>query len=215
MILTGQKVRENYMVIITKYRQVKDGSKTYIRSEESSICPICSSGLRVIGSRDRKIIGIDGQWQTYVIRRLQCTQCKHIHHELPDLLVPYKRHCAETIVQVAIGDEPPGTVKQPTIHRIRDWWQDISQYLHGVALALEVKFDIHFSSPLQPIEIVRAVVNQHLWIQTRSVYSPIWRRKWLKISPSQMCQTARISKCTYHLHQQESSCIHMRLLASF
>ena len=31
------------------------------------------------------------------IRRLRCADCKRIHHELPDILVPYKHHVRESI----------------------------------------------------------------------------------------------------------------------
>lgn len=161
------------MVIITKYRQTKKAGKVYIHSEETSACPICCSGLQVIGSRNRKAIGSDGQWQIYVIRRLRCTVCGHIHHELPDLLVPYKRHCAGTIEQVVLGDEPPGILKPPTIQRIRTWWRIVSPYFRGITLALEAKFEIYFPEQIKPSEIVRAVVNQHFWTHTRSVCSPI------------------------------------------
>ncbi|WP_307545897.1 DUF6431 domain-containing protein [Paenibacillus sp. V4I5] len=30
-----------------------------------------------------------------VIRRLHCSQCLKIHHELPDCIVPYKRYESE------------------------------------------------------------------------------------------------------------------------
>lgn len=38
-----------------------------------------------------------GDRNTLVIRRLHCEPCGKIHHELPDLVVPYKRYDAESL----------------------------------------------------------------------------------------------------------------------
>ncbi|MGB4509265.1 MAG: DUF6431 domain-containing protein, partial [Syntrophomonadaceae bacterium] len=52
-------------------------------------CPCCSGGLKVIGSRPRKCVNSVGERITLIIRRLRCVKCQRIHHELPDMLVPY------------------------------------------------------------------------------------------------------------------------------
>ena len=71
-----------------------------MRGNESAICPICGEVLSVRGRRERKIIDSGGEKVKLVIRRLRCERCKRIHHELPDCIVPYKRHCSETIEAV-------------------------------------------------------------------------------------------------------------------
>ena len=78
----------------------------FVRSLEAFICPCCHATQRkVIGSRNRKVLELDetrGDLQEKVlrIRRLQCRSCLKIHHELPDILVLYKRHAAATIEAV-------------------------------------------------------------------------------------------------------------------
>ena len=157
------------MVSIAKYSQEIRNGKIHIHSQESSICPICLSDMRVIGSRDRKVIGRDGQWQTFVIRRLRCKGCGHIHHELPDFLIPYKRHCTETIEEVVSDKGPENILSRPTAARIRAWWKVTGQYLRNILLTLTAKYGVHFLEPLRMKEIVRAAVNSHSWVHTRSV----------------------------------------------
>lgn len=157
------------MIIITDYSQDKKDGKTFIHSKESSHCPICGSKLKVIGSRKRMTIGTDGIQQTYVIRRLRCVECGQIHHELPDTLVPYKRHCAETIEDAISEKEPQDTAGNVTMKRLRNWWSNMSFYFYNVIASLEAKYDVNFPTPIKPREIVRAVVNTHLWSHTRSV----------------------------------------------
>ena len=157
------------MIIITKYSQEEKDGKKYIRSEEVSLCPICHSVLKVIGSRERTAIEADGNKQIFVIRRLRCKDCGHVHHELPDLLVPFKRHCAETIEQVVSGGEPVSPLGKPTIRRIRNWWTEVSQYFLNILRTLEARHGVKLSASLKTSEIVRAVVNSHFWIHTRSV----------------------------------------------
>ncbi len=69
----------------------KDNSnKYYVKSEENSICPVCGCcELKVIGSRKRNTLQGDGETIILIIRRLRCRNCRRIHHELPDILVPY------------------------------------------------------------------------------------------------------------------------------
>lgn len=50
------------------------------------------------------IIDSGGTPLSMIIRRLRCGQCGKVHHELPDVVVPYKRHCAETIEKVIEGN---------------------------------------------------------------------------------------------------------------
>ncbi len=44
----------------------------------------------VIGTRKRGIVNSETAKNTLVIRRLQCKTCGGIHHELPDIVIPYK-----------------------------------------------------------------------------------------------------------------------------
>ena len=158
------------MIIINLYHTEEKDGKIYVRSAEETTCPICSSKLQVIGSRKRKSIETDGIQKVYVIRRLRCAKCNMVHHELPDLFVPYKRHCAETIEQV-VSDETVGeTLRQTTVQRIKNWWDCVVWQFSHIKVSLEMKYDLRFPENLRPQNIIRALANSHSWIQTRSAY---------------------------------------------
>ena len=72
----------------------------YVRSSETPHCTCCGSSLRVIGSRSRVLKENDGSQKKLIIRRMRCDSCERIHHELPDILVPFKRYGSETIESV-------------------------------------------------------------------------------------------------------------------
>ena len=114
------------------------------------------------------MIDEDGGEKILLIHRLECSKCEKIHHELPDILVPYKRHCAVTIENIIAGSDSDVCCEESTIRRIRGWWQTLYIYFKGVCDALAAKHGIRFANPLQPKETVRAVVNAHLWVSTRS-----------------------------------------------
>jgi hypothetical protein len=124
----------------------------------------------VIGIRERKYIDSDGIKQTLIIRRLRCKGCNVIHHELPDILIPYKRHCTDTVEKIITGDPKGISCEEGTIRRIRAWWAAYRLYFESVLSSLKEKFDAEFSKIPAPREIVRAVVNANLWIHTRSAF---------------------------------------------
>ena len=137
------------------------------------LCPICSGLLGEYGTRKRKYI--DANWikQTLIIRRLLCAGCGAIHHELPDILVPYKRHCAQTIENVIYEVDVGDNVENSTIHRIRGWWRNLRVYIQGILGSLNAKYGIRFSDPFKLKEVVRALANSSLWISTRSACTPL------------------------------------------
>jgi hypothetical protein len=124
-----------------------------------------------------------------MIRRLQCVQCHRVHHELPDILVPYKRYGCES-VEAVVNAEAELTVAadESTIYRWRRWFEWLSNYfacaLHSIAIrfnpqSVEAGSELP-QSPLQRIwqqvgdaprwlaRTVRPVVNANYWVQTRS-----------------------------------------------
>jgi hypothetical protein len=123
------------------------------------------------GRRERSLVESDGQKVTLVIRRLFCDKCKRIHHELPDCIVPYKRHCAETIEKATQGGEAAKTaaICDRTIRRIRAWWAAVLPYFLYILKSLTVKHRIQFDNPPAFKEIVRAVVNSNGWIFARPI----------------------------------------------
>ena len=132
------------------------------------MCPMCRHCLTVIGTRKRGIINTAGEKENLIIRRLRCEACRAIHHELPDMIIPYKRHCAETVEKIIGGEADDMDCENSTIWRIKAWWAACLLYFESVVASLREKYGAVFSKPPTPKEIVRAVVNAHLWLHTRS-----------------------------------------------
>jgi len=160
----------------------------FVRSAEQNPCPCCSGPLRVIGSRRRKYINGAGETIVLVIRRLRCRHCGRLHHELPDILVPYKRYGSESIEAVVTGkDALTVTAEESTIGRWRNWFLELADYFLGCLKSIAIRYGkesvesaSHLpKSTLQKIwhhvgdapgwlaRIVRPVVNLNLWVHTR------------------------------------------------
>jgi hypothetical protein len=168
------------MIIIKHYRlERKEASALfYVRSREKSHCPWCEGTFKVIGSRKRILYRQDGSALCLVIRRLRCTDCKRISHELPDVVVPYKRHEADTIAQamtepIASG-HGIGYCEDSTIRRWKLWFFLLRDYVESSVRSLMEIF--HCSAfvrlPLYPLEcqsdgwlkiLVRNLVNSGRW----------------------------------------------------
>lgn len=159
-----------------------------------SFCPICGGRLRIIGSRYRSCIREDGERICLALRRLRCRSqgCRKIHHELPDLLVPYKRHVSASIEKI-VG--LPGDCRLTDVGAetgtFRDWnvwfrgqagyWRGCLEAIHhrlgrtsaedaasssqSALQALHARVGPH---PGWLARIVRPVVNAGLWVHTRS-----------------------------------------------
>ena len=163
----------------------------FVRSEEQILCPCCSGRLKVIGSRHRVYIDGTGEKNVLVIRRLRCLHCGQIHHELPDILVPYKRYSRDSI-KAALSGNRHLTVPadESTIRRWRSWFQEMFNYFLGCLLSIAIRYGKEFveelsrlpESKLQRIwhhvgdapgwlaRLVRPIVNLNLWVHTRSAF---------------------------------------------
>ena len=148
--------------------------------------------MHVIGSRKRKIVGGAGDHRLLVIRRMRCNQCKKIHHELPDCVVPYKRYEAECVEQVVVEVEAEVSVAadDATLRRWKNWFHEHAVYLLGALRSIAIRFHQdpvekssvpsqsahqdygHYvgDAPGWLARIVRSVVNSNLWIHTRSAF---------------------------------------------
>lgn len=121
-----------------------------------------------------------------IIRRLFCNSCSRIHHELPGIIVPYKRYSAEVIEEILSEKEETESYpcETSTAHRIRIWFSLLRDYLRRVIEALKLLYKqdavllavLKKMSPLEPSHLpsgwlkilVRITVNSGRWIQTRS-----------------------------------------------
>jgi len=162
-----------------------------VRSRERSSCPGCGGTLFVIGSRCRQSLCGDGTRRNLRIRRLRCKECYTIHHELPDFLVPYKRYAAtvvEAVVEAAKDvSVVAAAVEDSTRRRWRGWAQELLPYWTAALAALGQRQENQpaaglFDRPgsrLQDIKqklrvscgwlskLVRILVGENLWLQTR------------------------------------------------
>jgi uncharacterized protein YbaR (Trm112 family) len=162
----------------------------FVRCAEAVCCPCCGQALKVIGSRERKITGGGGERRLLVIRRLRCSQCRRIHHELPDLVVPYKRYESECVEQVVTQPEAAVAADDATLRRWKNWFDEQSAYLLGALRSIAIRFRLDpvekSSAPSRSAHqrighavgdapgwlarVVRSVVNSNLWVHTRSAF---------------------------------------------
>lgn len=163
----------------------------FVKSVEQSFCPCCGGCLNVIGSRKRKFINSEGAVVVLIIRRLRCCECEKIHHELPDILVPYKRYGSESVEVVVSGDNKHSVAAdESTIYRLRSWFDSLLPYLIGVLTSIAVRLGkdsveckscsskstlegiFHYvgNSPRWLARVVRSVTNFNLWPHTRSAF---------------------------------------------
>jgi hypothetical protein len=159
------------MIMISKYQLAPDNAgRLRVKSLEISICPICGEAFRVIGTRKRGFINGNGKKQMLIISRLRCKGCRTIHHELPDIIIPYRRHSSETIEKIITNNIDTLDCETSTIRKIKAWWTSCLLYFKSILAALREKYRTEFPANPAPREIVRAVTNANLWIHTRSAY---------------------------------------------
>ena len=166
----------------------------FVRSEEQNFCPCCGEILEVVGSRRRKYINESGKSTTLFIRRLQCTHCRKIHHELPDILVPYKRYGRKSI-EAVLTEESTHTVAadEATLGRWKSWFKSLTDHILGCLRSLSIQHDKvsveelshlpisslqriwHFvgNAPGWLARVVRPLVNFNFWVQTRSAFMSV------------------------------------------
>jgi hypothetical protein len=146
----------------------------------------------VIGSRRRVWYRSSGDKNKLIIRRLHCDPCDLIHHELPDVLVPYKRYGTESIEQVVADAEGIDVAAdESTLYRWHQWFKVWGPYAVGCMISIAMRFSLNLpvgssSDPPQTVlqrmgreegtsagwlaRVVRPMVNVHLWVQTRSAF---------------------------------------------
>ena len=154
-------------------------------------CPCCGGDFLVIGSRRRKYIKSSGESCTLVIRRLRCQKCNRIHHELPDILVPYKRYDSESIEAVVTESSSLHVAAdESTLARWRSWFQFHSSYFLGCLDSIAIRFfqcakDGTLNLPRSILHkiwqhtdstvgwlarVVRPISNVNLWVHTRFAF---------------------------------------------
>ena len=162
----------------------------FVRCAESVPCPCCESKLTVIGSRKRKLRKSNGETTELIIRRLRCVNCRIIHHELPDCVVPYKRYESMCIEEVVSEEDPTVAADESTLYRWRSWFLSMARYFAGCLESIHLRFHL---DPVEPSSIasqtahqrigrvvgatngwlarvVRPIANLNFWVHTRSAF---------------------------------------------
>lgn len=156
-----------------------------MRSRENISCPVCNGSLTVYGSRKRHLLDEDGERVTLIIRRMKCSSCSKIHHELPDCIVPYKQYSV-AVIETLLSDDDyreatfPG--ESSSMYRIVTWFSLLRLYFEGVlnSLKLQWKDDLEIQNELASLlplvttglsagwlrKLVRYTVNSGFWPQT-------------------------------------------------
>lgn len=83
---------------------------------------------------------------------MRCEQCQRIHHELPDILVPYKRYDRDSIEKMITEPSPSVAADESTLRRIRNWFSVWIVYALHALSAMEKRLAItegELSNPLQ------------------------------------------------------------------
>lgn len=162
----------------------------FVRSKAQSICPCCNSQLKCIGSRVRKVKDSFGDIIKLRIRRLRCKTCNKIHHELPDLIIPYKRYDSNCIESVVTDDKATSvSADDSTLFRWKAWFKKSAHHFSGCMISIAIQTDkgsvkdsYDSMSLLQRLwhyvgnaegwlaRVVRTIVNLNNWIHTRSAF---------------------------------------------
>ncbi len=110
-------------------------------------------------------------------------ECSRISHELPDMVVPYKRYesavISEALNESADPEDSCCPAELSTIQRWKLWFFLLSEYFEGAVRALMELMDIKpfVRLPLYPLSkqtdgwlkiLVQNLVNSGRWRQTRS-----------------------------------------------
>jgi len=150
------------------------------------------ASVSVIGSRKRKIVHATGEKSVLVIRRMRCTACRKIHHELPDCIVPYKRYEAACVENVITSEpsEVDAAADNSTLYRWRSWFCSMATCWLGCLESIAIRYQLDVvkesSVPSQAAHhrfgryvgdavgwlarVVRPVTNSSLWVHTRSAW---------------------------------------------
>ncbi len=160
----------------------------FVRSSETSFCPVCGGDLRSRDRRKRKVLLKDGQCIVLSIRRLRCKACGKIHAELPDLVQPFKHYASRVIQKVLDGHSEGCCAEDSTIRR---WLREFENSRSRMDAALSALQTIYRKKPanlLYPVSLLnrmrlhrplgwypfvtRILVNHGFWAYTRFAFCP-------------------------------------------
>ena len=153
------------MIILSRsqYRLEERGGIFIVIATATLLCPVCGGMLSLLCRRLRGAISPNGNKVLYMIRRMRCAGCGKIHHELPDCLVPYKRHCAETIENIIADNTECAPCEPGFVRRIKAWWSAVAAYFTNILSSFAARLGM--KPPERPAfkDIIRAAANSNSW----------------------------------------------------
>ena len=157
------------MVQIRHYRLIERGGIFFCNSKRNKPLSDMPSIVNDAGDPKKVLFKNEEEKLILVIRRLYCTNCKRIHHELPDCIVPYKRYSAEIIENIVNGHTKDVPCPAECVNRLRNWWEAVKPYFLQILLTLVEKYGVSFGEPPAFRETVRAAANSNNWIFAHQV----------------------------------------------
>ena len=126
------------MVIVSSFKIRYNTEKKYyeIYDAEDVQCPYCVGILKYRNSRQRNVLDELRNKTVYLLRRLWCAACKHLHTEIPDIIHPYRHFGSSVIQDVLSGGGDICAADDSTIRRWRNDFEeakpDIEQRLKSI-----------------------------------------------------------------------------------
>lgn len=121
------------MIIAKDYSIEKSEKYKYpiVVSHNKPFCPCCGNEIIYFGKKLRKYDDNSGKRKKIYINRCYCKKCNKIHHELIDILVPYKLKTSDVIEQCVDAKDPYEITScdSSTVYRIKRWFRNIKQDL--------------------------------------------------------------------------------------
>ena len=161
------------MISVARFEKARNGEITRIYGQEEVVCPVCGGALKVHGTCIRKVRQGDHTHQ-YHLRVMECRCCGKTHRELPEGIIPYKRHGLNSLCEIAEATETQHTCETSTWLRIRFWlawflWS-AQNIMEGLIAAGQIPVTFHPGHSLRrrTASFVRLAANSGNWEQHRS-----------------------------------------------
>ena len=158
------------MIIVTEYHTEFSSfmNAYYVWADEALVCSFCGCDKVIMkGWRRRGSIDHLENSTVFLVRRVKCKGCSKIHHVLPDIIIPYKHHNAETVEMIIRERADETFCNESEINRIKSWWVCMKLYVLDKANAVAKIAKVQISSDSKLATIARTLANAHLWPRTR------------------------------------------------
>jgi predicted RNA-binding Zn-ribbon protein involved in translation (DUF1610 family) len=169
-----------FMFIIPRdfYRlEERPDGRWRVQANVTYTCPDCGTDvtMKKNGTKERHFLDENNKQQILIINRFKCPKCERGHHQLPDIIFPYKQHCVVTI-QKTIDDYPPPFVDFSTVRYINKWYLDCEVIIKNKCSDLIILFDHHDVDSVLDVQQLRTKFKSD-WL-ARVVKILVISRNW-------------------------------------